>query len=533
LDISFSRFLNIYCVPLKSPLLYIIIFFAALCSCSSEKNTWTSKVYHNATAHYNGYYYAREEISKVEAAIRKNHVDDYNRVLRLYPTFDSTLAKSFDKELQEAIKMASIAIQRHPNSKWVDDAYILVGKARLYTLDWGNAIQTFKYTNKIGKDSDARHLAVINLIRTYTEHKEYNNAQAAIDYLQKEDLSRTNRKKFLLEKAYFYQIQNDYDKMVRNLTEASPLLKKSDRRGRIYFIIGQVYQKIGFESEAYNYYKKCLSTNPEYEVDFYARLYMAQVTEISRNKDINQARKSFRKLLKDSKNKDFKDKIYYEMGIFELKHDNLKEAIENLNLSIRTGTNKRIDGEAFLRLGEVYYDTLKQYELSQAYYDSAITSLPPDYEGYDRIKARQEILNEFVKHLKTIQWQDSLLTLSTLDSAALRQKVDSIFNERKKNEELRASKKKKKSRIQIEANDNNNLFASDDDDANAPEEAGDWYFANPTAMALGQTEFQRIWGTIPLEDNWRRSGKQTGRRESGVVQTDNATSSSHIRYKSC
>ena len=53
-------------------------------------------------------------------------------------------------------------------------------------------------------------------------------------------------------------MRDDYDQMVRNLTAADDLLKKRDRRGRIYFIIGQVYQKLGFESEAYNYYKKCL-----------------------------------------------------------------------------------------------------------------------------------------------------------------------------------------------------------------------------------------------------------------------------------
>src|SRR5690606_20193343 len=127
----------------------------------------------------------------------------------------------------------------------------------------------------------------------------------------------------------------DYDRMVRNLTEADHLLKKRDRRGRIYFIIGQVYQELGFEAEAYNYYKKCLATDPEYEVDSYARLYMAQVTEISRNRDVNAARKSFRKLLKDSKNKEFRDKIYYEMGIFELKQDDVDGAIEYLNKSVR------------------------------------------------------------------------------------------------------------------------------------------------------------------------------------------------------
>ncbi len=129
----------------------VLTLLGLLAGCSSDRNTWTSKAYHNTTAHYNGYYYSREEIAKIEKTIWDSHKDDYNRILRLYPALDTALAKTYDKEIQEAIKMASIAIQRHPNSKWVDDGYVLVGKARLYSMDWGNAITTFKYTNKIAK----------------------------------------------------------------------------------------------------------------------------------------------------------------------------------------------------------------------------------------------------------------------------------------------------------------------------------------------------------------------------------------------
>jgi tetratricopeptide (TPR) repeat protein len=289
------------------------------------------------------------------------------------------------------------------------------------------------------------------------------------------------------------------------------MLKKRDKPGRIYFIIGQVYQKLGFEAEAYNYYKKCLGTNPEYEVDFYARLYMAQVTEISRSKDVNAARKSFKKLLKDGKNKDFKDKIYYEMGVFELKQKNLNEAITNLNRSVREGSNRRIDGEAYLRLGEIYYDTLHKYELSQAYYDSAISALPKDYEGYARIKARQEILDEFVTQINTIKWQDSLLAMASLDSTQLRTRIDSAYQAKKAADEKKAGKKKKRSnRIEIDENTNNGLFDTAEDQqadasSNSTEENADWYFGNPSAMSLGQSEFKRIWGDLPLEDNWRRS----------------------------
>lgn len=472
-------------------------------SCSPESNSWTSKAYHNTTAHYNGYYYAREEIKKIEEKIWSNLSDDYNRVLRLYPTVDTALAKSYDKEVQEAIKMASLAIQRHPNSKWVDDSYILVGKARLYSLDFGNAIQTLKFVNTKGKEPDERHRAIIQLARTFTEYKEYNNARAAMDFAAKQKLTKTNQKNLLLEKAYFYQEQGDYDNMVRSLSEVAPLLRKRDKPGRVYFIIGQVYQKLGFESEAYNFYRKCLATNPEYEVDFYARLYMAQVTEISRSKSVNAAMKSFRRMLKDSKNKEFKDKIYYEMGLFELKQKNVENAVGYFKQSVREGTNKRVDGEAFLRMGEIYYDTLRNYQLSQAYYDSAIRSLPTDYENYEAIKSRSEILNEFVANLNIIQWQDSLLRLASLDSAGLRAVIDSAYQAKKALAEKKAGKKKRRNRIDIQTN-TSNVFGNGEA-TGLGDESADWYFGNPSAMAMGQTEFRRQWGDIALEDNWRRS----------------------------
>lgn len=506
---------------MKSVLLYAVLaVLLGLASCSSESKSWTSRAFHNTAAHFNGYYYAREEVTKIEKTILTSQKDNYNRILLLYPRLDSTLAKGYDKEVQEAVKMASIAIQRHPNSKWVDDCYILVGRARLYSLDWGNAVQTLKYVNTKSKNPDARHLSILYLARTFVEHDEYNNAEAAFDYLAKEKLNKHNQKQFYLEKAHYYQVREDYDNMVRNLTQAAPMLKRKDRPGRIYFILGQVYQRLGFDAEAFNYYKMCLGTNPEYEVDFYARLYMAQVAEISRSKDVASARKSFKKLLKDSKNREFRDKIYYEMSVFEYKQKNITEAIEYYNESIRrSGSSKQVLGEAYLRLGEIYYDTLKKFELSKAYYDSAVTSLPTDYEGYAGIKARQEILDDFVMNLKTIELNDSLLALATLDTAALRKKIATAIDARKP--AYSKAKKKKKTRITIQEV-STPLGEPGEFNASA------WYFGNPSAVALGQTEFVRVWGNIPLEDNWRRSSRSTARINEPIVEKPQQTAATEV-----
>lgn len=471
--------------------------------CSVEQNTVTASAYHNITAHFNGYYYAREKRIEVEKTVLKSLDDDPNQILRLFPKLDTNMAKGYAKDTEEIIKMASISIQRHPNSKWVDDNYVEVGLARLYSCDFPNAIQTFKYVNTKSKNPDVRQVALIYLVRTFTEHGDYDKAEEAFTYLEKEKLNAVNSKNLFLEKAYYYQVRNDLDKMVQNLTLADSLLTKKDRRGRIYFLIGQVYQKLGFGSEAYNYYRKCLGTNPEYEIDFYARVNLAQVARLDNSRDIKDIRKQFARLLEDTKNAEFKDKIYFELGEFERKQNHLAEAITNYKLSAHAGTNKRIQGNAFLRTGQIYFDSLKKYSLAKAYYDSAVSALPKEFEGYAEIKKRQEILGDFVKYTETIQLQDSLLYLASLDSATARAKIDSsLASKVKKVEPGKKKKKRTNSGGGGDSNQSSNPFFQTDSNS-----TGEWYYGNQSAVALGQSEFKRIWGNIVLDDNWRRSNK--------------------------
>ncbi len=487
----------------RSYYFFILLFYSA--GCSIEQNSITSSSFHNLTAHFNGYFYAKEGALEVDKMILKSLDDDHNKILLLYPRLDTVLAKTYKKNTDEIIKMASISIQRHPNSRWVDDNYLMVGLARLYACDYQNAILTFKYVNTKSQDLHLRHAALLNLVRTFTEMGDYDRAEEAFHFLEKEKLNSTNQKKLYLEKANYYQIRNDYDNMVNNLSKADTLLKRKDRKGRIYFIVGQVYQKLGFNSEAYNFYRKCLATNPEYEIDFYARLNMAQVAQLGNKRDERVVRKQFDKLLKDSKNQEFKDKIYFELGEFEKKQNNLQEAIKDFKLSAHAGKNKRVQGMAFLRIGQIDFDSLKKYKLAKSYYDSAVGALPKDYENLEAVKKRQSILGEFVKYTDAITLNDSLLFLASLDTAAVRHRLDSILNKNPK--EVASSKKKKK---KIRSQDNapsivSSLNTNATDDTNT----SDWYFGSPDLVATGQNEFQRVWGSIPLEDNWRRSNRST------------------------
>lgn len=485
-----------------------------LAGCSVEQNTITSNIFHNVTAQYNGYYYAREKALEVEKLIAKTLDDDPTEILRLFAGLDTTNAKTYVKDTEEIIKMASISIQRHPNSKWVDDNYIMVGLARLYACDFQNAILTFKFVNTKSPSPDTRHTALLHLLRTFTEQGDYERADEVFRFLEKEKLSKENSKKLFLEKAYLYQLRHDYNNMVQNLSLADSLLVRKDRKGRIYFIIGQVYQKLGFNAEAYNFYRKCLTTNPEYEIDFYARLNMAQVANIQDKRDSKLVRKQFEKLLADAKNQEFKDKIYFEYGEFERKQGFVPEAIVKYKLAAHAGTSKRIQGQSFLRIGQLNFDSLKKYSQAKLYYDSAIMTLPKEFENYNAIKKRQEVLGQFVTYTETITVNDSLLRLSAMDTTLLRKQLDSAFAARDK--KIASAKKRKKRSDSGSGSSSNQNSAFNNNESTT---TSDWYFGNSALVASGQTEFQRIWGTIPLEDNWRRSNKSNVISDRPVAET--------------
>ncbi len=482
---------------------YFFIALIALVGCSVEQNTITSNIYHNLTAHYNGYFYAKEGVREVDKMVLKTLDDDHNKILLLFPRLDTVKAKAYKKNTDEIIKMASKSIQYHPNSRWVNNNYIMVGLARLYSCDFQNAILTFKYVNTKSQNLHLRHTALLNLARTFTEMGDYDRAEEAFHFLDKEKLDKTNQKKLYLEKANYYQVRNDYNNMVNNLSKADSLLTRQDRKGRIYFIVGQVYQKLNFNAEAYSFYKKCLATNPDYEIDFYARLNMAQVAQLASSKDIRIVRKQFAKLLKDTKNADFKDKIYYELGEFERKQNNLNDALKDYKLSAHAGKNKRIKGMSYLRMGQINFDSLKKYKPAKLYYDSAVATLPKEFENLESIIKRQNILGQFVKYTETITLNDSLLALSELDTATLRHRFDSLAT---KDQKVVTLKKKKK---KVSQDDNPTPSSLISGATNEDNNTGNWYFANRDLVATGQTEFERIWGSIQLEDNWRRSSKTT------------------------
>ncbi|GAB3202827.1 tetratricopeptide repeat protein [Pontibacter aydingkolensis] len=476
-----------------------------LAACSVERKNPLSKTYHNTTARYNGYFLAKEKMAVIENGLQEGMQYDYNQVLPIYPHIDTTTAKALTPELEDVIKKASFPIQYHKNSKWIDNCYILIGQANFYQLNFGEASRTFKYVNSTSKNASDRHEALVWLMRTFLQTGEMDNAQQVSEYLRKERLNKDNARELYLARAQYHRILGDTAAVMDNLAYSLPNFDDKDEQSRIRFTLAQLYQLTNQDKEAYKQYSKILRRNPPYDLGFFSRLNLGQVSELEDKQDTERIANYYKKLLKDDKNIEYRDKIYYEMAQFELRRQNYDKALAYLDQSLRTpGTLQNQKAYSYVSAGEVYFDNLSKYNLAAVYYDSATQVYPQTALGYEAVAERRDILADFAKQFSTIQTQDSLQRIARMSEAErtdyLQQLIQRQEEQRRQDSARQVAATQKDNKQDTGANRNRRNNSGFQDNTTV---GGVWYFDNPTAMASARSEFTRRWGDRPLQDFWR------------------------------
>ncbi len=104
-----------------------------------------SKLYHNTTAKYNGYFNAEEIYNTSVLKVNTDLVENYTKILPIYPELNSSRVGGVTADLDKGIEKLSVVINLHRPSKWTDDAYLLMGKSQFLKRDYANAVETFAY----------------------------------------------------------------------------------------------------------------------------------------------------------------------------------------------------------------------------------------------------------------------------------------------------------------------------------------------------------------------------------------------------
>lgn len=479
---------------------------AGLNACSQYSNRPMSKAYHNLTAHYNAYFIAQDQLRQAEAALYKNRKENYNQVLPILLPVDSLTNAPVKPFLDEAIKKASLVAERHQNSKWLDDAYVVIGKARLLKQDLPNAIEVFKYVNTKGTDEDDKHAALVGLMRAYVESGDYANGLNVAEYLRVQPLNRDNTRDYYLTKAYLHQQKGEPAVAAAILDATFPALKKGETTARLHLIAGQLYDQLGQSQKAADHYAEVLRNRPLYDQEFYANIYLIQSSDGKRGSG-----QSFEEMLTDRKNTDLKDKIYYTMGQIESRRNKYDRAIDFYRQSVAaTTTNSNQIPYTYLEMGKLYFEKKNDFIHAQMYYDSALALLPPQSADYASISTRKKSLDEFVDYHNTIRTEDSLQQLAKLSPDALNAALAKAIKEQDKRDAAQAELARQ---VVEKATGRPTIAGLTQPGATNSELAPNdrWYLYNPVRLTQGLQDFTTVWGNRPLEDDWRRSNKDASR----------------------
>ena len=509
----------------------ILIFLAAygLSACSTQKNTVITRTYHNITSKYNVLFNGSESFKKGQRSILERHKNDYSRLLPVFLYEDKQLTGTVSPDMDRTIKKAEKLINLHsitvkPETKsnkplsekrrrflskkeynsWVDNSYLLMGKAQFYKHEYDKSKETFLFIINEYKDKNTIYETRIWLARTYNELGEFKNSEEILKQLENDEELPGKLNSLLFSTIADYHIKNEELKpAVPYVEKALKYEKKKKLRIRYTFLLAQLSERTGQLKKASDYYNKVIKMNPPYEMTFNARISRALAYEkgFGSIKDIEN---QLLKMLKDDKNIDYKDQIYFALGNLSYKEGNIPKAITYYRKSIsESTTNIDQKTKSYLTLANIFYD-VPDYVQAQAYYDSTVVQLDVSYPDYDIIYAKSKNLTDLVKEINTVNFEDSVQRLAKLDKEELTKFIDKLIEDVRKQEE---DKKKLENERMLNEQFGRSMASQNTGAANNPALGGKWYFYNETAKSLGYKEFRLKWGNRKLEDNWRRKSK--------------------------
>jgi len=512
-----------------------ILFFLA--GCTTEKNTAVSRAYNNVTAHYNVYFNGKESLRAGVDKIDKSVEDDFSKVLPLYKSSNPSTATVANADMENAILKGSKLIQSHSITKkpkrrknrsksyikfasreefnnWIDDAYILMGKAYFYKQNFSSAIVNFNYVIRKFPDDPSRYTAYVWLIRSYTELERYVEAFEIIQQLQlDENFPRQLEGELAAATSDYYAKQLSFTEGIPFLSSAVKNADNKQDRLRYKYVLAQWYQETGNPDKASQIFREIARMNPPYKMAFNAHISAAGTfTGIG---DVDKLKKELHKMLKDKKNLEFRDQIYFAMGNISTKEGNKKLAKEEYTKSASMSVDNLYQRAlSCLTLAQIYFEE-PEYKKAQSYYDSAMVVIDEKYPNYKQISERHKNLTRLTDNIYTVEREDSLQRIALMDEPSRNSLIDKWIAEANEKE---AKAKQAESAQMMDRNYfrmNESRFG-----LSQKQEGAGWYFYSPTTVAYGKVEFERIWGKRKLEDGWRRSDKRTLSEDNAEEATD-------------
>ena len=342
---------------IKLKYIYILLFILVLWGCSTQKNTPLRRGYHNLTAHYNVYFNGNESFKDGVKAIEENNQDDYTQILQVFPDSkpgsESVASSQMDRAIEKGTKLIKKhSIRKKPEkkrddqspkykkflaqnefNKWVDNAYLLIGKSHFYKHEYYVAQQSFTYMFREFQVGPEWYEAEIWSARIAIEQGDFARAKILLEAYDLESKAPSGLYGFYAATYADYFIrQGMYADAIPFLKEAVNGAWSKYYKRRFNFILAQLYHKQKQYAKASDAYETVIKSNPPYEMAFNAKVNRAGI--LFEEGGLEAVKKEIKKLLRDKRNTDYEDQIYYALAMAYKAEEEEELAMDNFLLSV-------------------------------------------------------------------------------------------------------------------------------------------------------------------------------------------------------
>lgn len=499
-------------MKLHNKLILLFIFGGLVFNaCSTKKDAMLNRNWHALNTKYNTLYNGNIAFEEGRDGLHSQYQDNYWDILpveRLEVTEDLKLDSEDNNPLfliaeekaTKAIQKHSMDIKDRERNPQTDEAFLLLGKARYFDQRYMPALEAFNYILNKYTHSDKLNEATI--------WREKVNIRLQNEELALRNLKRLLKLEYLKDQEYAdarammaqaYINLHIPDTAIQQLKIATAYTKKNPEKGRYLYIIGQLFNQLGYKDSANYAFDKVIALNRKSP-----RVYMinAHIQKIQNTELTEENREELFEYLtsleENRENRPFLNKIYRELAEFHLAEKSDSLALLYYNKSLRATTNMpQLNALNYESLANYNFDQNK-YRPSGAYYDSVLHNLNENSKKYRQIKKKLDNLEDVIKYEEVVQYTDSVIGLYELPIAERLSYFESYISALKANEE-----KVKKKETQM-ANAGFEAFMKT---KGGRENKGKFYFYNITTLGYGKIDFRSKWGKRPLEDDWRWSNK--------------------------
>ena len=347
------------------------------------------------------------------------------------------------------------------------------------------------------KGKRAFHEGLFWLARTYVERENYFSA----DYIFRQLLTEYPTKKDVMEmipaaKAHMFMKQEEYDQAVPFLEQAIAYEKEKSLKARYSYILGQIHQKAGREMAARSAFEAVNKYKPDYDLKFNSQLNLAKAEWKSGQATKDASIRKLEKMLKDKKNEDFQDQIYFTIGEIHESDQDINNAILAYQSSIKTSINNtKQKTNSYYHIAQLLFQKERYVEAS-AYFDSTLTVINNKDDRYFEVKDYSGSLKEIAENIQILELQDSLLMLSQKSPEELRKILEKIAKE---NLEALAQN--------ANASNSGGTKTSQRINKGFGRNESSFFAYNEPLVAAGKKMFASKWGQRQLSDDWRRSNR--------------------------